>query len=276
MFSEFPKEVRIENTNRCNAVCTMCPRELLKRGIGTMSTEFFNSIADQLKAGGTEELHLQGYGEPFLDKGILEKIRYAKEIGIPYTFMVTNASIMDEEVCEGIVKSGLDKLKISFYGINPEEYETVHKGLSYEKVQENVKRLLSVKKRLKSKTPVVDVKYIGSLPKFLIFALQWGLKTRISYARLHNYADGRSYNKPRKERQSRSCVMVREPVMQVLWDGKVVPCCYDFDGKMILGDLSKTTVTGVWNGKEYNEFRRIHRDQEFDKLPLCLNCDKLK
>lgn len=254
----------------------MCPREHLSRPRGTMDTPFFESIIDQLKEGGTPEVHLQGYGEPFLDEGIYKKIRYAHDAPIPVTFMVTNASLLTEENCVKVIESGLDKLKISFYGLDKDEYERVHKGLSYGEVRENVLRLLAVKKRMKAGKPLVSLKYIGLLRKFFFFVLQWGLKTRVSFARLHNYGDGRDFNAPDLKKEDRVCPMVTNPVMQVLWDGRVVPCCYDFDGKMILGDLHKESVTDVWNGKAYNDFREIHRKKEFKKLPYCLKCDKLR
>ena len=276
MVGEFPLEVRIENTNLCNAVCTICPREQLTRAKGTMDYEFFCKIVDQLAEGGTKELHLQGYGEPFLDRDIIDKIRYAKGKGIPFTFMVTNASLLTEEVIRELLESGLDKLKISFYGLNKKDYESIHRGLSFEEVRGNVERLLQIKKSLGRKSPIISVKYIGSVGGFLRFFLQWGFKTRVSYARLHNYGYGRRFNKPRTDRRDRRCPIVNSSIMQVLWDGKVVPCCYDFDGKVVLGDLRRESVRDVWNGGAYQRFREIHRKREYQKIPICFNCDKLR
>ncbi len=276
MVGEFPLEVRIENTNLCNAMCTICPREQLTRPRGTMDYEFFCSIVDQLAQGGTKELHLQGYGEPFLDRDILRKISYAKKKGIPFTFMVTNASLLTEEVCKEIMESGLDKLKISFYGLNKTDYESIHRGLSFEEVRENVERLLMIKKSLGRRNPIISVKYIGSIGGFFKFFLQWGFKTRVSYARLHNYGYGRRFNRPRTDRKDRTCPIVTSSIMQVLWDGTVVPCCYDFDGKVVLGDLKKDSVRDVWNCENYQRFRGIHRRREYEKIPTCFSCDKLR
>lgn len=276
MLNEFPLQVRIENTNLCNAFCTICPRERLTRPRGTMDIPLYKRIIGEIKEGGAKELHLQGYGEPFIDQTIIEKIRLAKEAGIPYTFMVTNASFLDEVVCEGLVNSGLDKLKISFYGLDRKEYERVHRGLSFEEVKANVGRLLEVKKRLRKKTPAVSLKYIGSFTRFILFALQWGFRAQVSFSRLHNYGYGRRFNEARVERENRICPIVTRSIMQVLWDGRVVPCCYDFDGRIALGDLSKESVKDVWNGEKYRDFREIHRKREYGKLPVCLNCDKLR
>lgn len=276
MFYSFPRQVRIENTNLCNARCTMCPREQLKRALGTMDLDLFSGIVKQLVTGGARELHLQGYGEPFIDKTIIEKIRVAKAAGIPYTFMVTNASLLDEEISKELLLSGLDKLKISFYGTDKPDYEAVHQGLTYEQVRQNIENLLKLKKSLGIKKPVISMKYIGKPSKFAVFALQWGLKTQISFARLHNYGYGRKFNAPRHDKKDRKCAMVREPIMQILWNGLVVPCCYDFDGKMVLGNLNKESVAGVWNGEKYKNFRELHENREYEKLPICLNCDKLR
>lgn len=276
MLKKFPRQVRIENTNLCNAYCKICPREQLSRPQGTMDMEFFKSIVNQLAAGGTKELHLQGYGEPFLDKEIFNKIRFAKSVKIPYTFMVTNASLLNDKVNEELLNTELDKLKISFYGVDKAEYEAVHNGLSYGDVRENINKLIKSKKKLGKKIPVISLKYIGKPYKFLIFIFQWGLKTTISYARLHNYAYGKRFNVPEVDKMNRKCSMVNKSVMQVLWNGLVVPCCYDFDGKIILGDLKKESVSEIWNGEKYNKFRQLHKNRDYESIPVCLNCDKLR
>ncbi|MBI5598481.1 MAG: SPASM domain-containing protein [Deltaproteobacteria bacterium] len=276
MLRDFPLQVRIENTNLCNAFCTMCPREQLSRPRGTMDMPLYTRVVRELASGGIKELHLQGYGEPFIDKTIIEKIRLAKECAVPYTFMVTNASLLTESVCRELLDSGLDKLKISFYGLTKGEYESVHRGLSFEEVARNVEGLVRLKKKLGRKTPVISLKYIGKFSKFLLFTFRWGLKTQVSYARLHNYGYGRKFNDPKTNKKNRTCPIVTRPIMQVLWDGLVVPCCYDFDGRMVLGDLSRQSVREVWNGERYGRFREIHRKREYAKLSVCLHCDKLR
>jgi MoaA/NifB/PqqE/SkfB family radical SAM enzyme len=304
MSDDFPRQVRIENTNLCNARCTMCPREQLTRGRGTMSLEFFKKLAEQLHEGGARELHLQGYGEPLLDNSIFDKIRFAKEVEIPYTLMVTNASLLKGTDFEELIQSGLDKLKISFYGTDKESYERIHAGLSYKEVKKNVLRLLETKKRLGAKKPVIKMKYIGSkessrhitkhignikyigavmkyamnIPEFLSFFIQWGFRTNTEFARpeFHNYGYGKDFARPRTANRNRSCPMVEESVMQILWDGLVVPCCYDFDGRMVLGDLNGQSVEDVWRGPRYAKFREIHKNRQYGKLPVCLNCDKLR
>lgn len=276
MKNKFPLQIRIENTNYCNARCIICPREKLTRPMGTMGFEFFKSLVNQAVQGRTQEVHLEGYGEPFLDDLICDKITYAKQSGIPHTLLVTNASLLSEKVSLTLLNSGLDKLKISFYGTNSREYEKVHQLLSYAEVKKNINLLLQLKHKLKKNRPVVVLKYIGPLWRFPMFLIQWGTKSTVSYARLHNYVNARQYNQPKTEKENRMCPMVSSPIMQVLWDGRVVPCCYDFNGKIILGDLNTQSIEQVWNSVQYQEFRSNHEKRDFQKLPFCYTCDKLQ
>ena len=92
----FPLEVRVENTNHCNASCVICPREKMTRPKGFMSIDLFRRIVDECTNHHIKEMHLQGFGEPFLDKDIFDRIRYAKERNIGRTFLVTNGSLLQK------------------------------------------------------------------------------------------------------------------------------------------------------------------------------------
>lgn len=271
----FPLEVRVENTNHCNASCYMCPREKLTREKGFMPLDLFKKIVDECADNRIREMHLQGFGEPFLDKNIFHRIRYAKEKEIRSTLLVTNGSLLSGKICEEIVQSGLDRMKISFYGIDKEEYESTHRGLDYDKVKRGIERLLDVKKNLKCSTPKVTLKYIGKLHRFPRFMRQWWPRARVGYARLHNYSYGRKYN-PAKSSGKIKCDMVWDPIFQILWDGRVVPCCYDFDGRIILGDTNHQSITEIWHGEPYQKFRLAHQTMKLDPYPICRICDKLK
>ena len=58
--------------------------------------------------------------------------------------------------------------------------------------------------------------------------------------------------------------------MSILWDGRVVPCCMDYDGKQILGDANKQTLTEIWHQSKW--IRDKHRSLDFDITP-CRDCN---
>ena len=267
----FPTQIRLENTNACNAHCTMCPRELLSRPKGFMDRDLFERILGQLDGREIKKFTIQGYGEPLLDKNFCHFIRRVKqELDCP-TFTVSNGSVITPEFAKEMVASGLDKIKISFYGTNKEEYEAIHRPLNYEKTVRGIEALIEAKQAARSKM-IIRLQYIGKWWKFPRFAWQWGTRVRIGYNTFHNYGDGRDFNKT--EGKAKPCPILNEPIFQILWTGEVVPCCYDFDGKMILGDLREQTIEEIWEGERYQAIREAHVTGDFREWPVCVTCDK--
>jgi radical SAM protein with 4Fe4S-binding SPASM domain len=166
-------------------------------------------------------------------------------------------------------------MKISFYGINKKEYESVHRGLDYDRVKAGIYRLFRQKKEMNRAVPKITLKYIGQLHRFPHFVWQWWPQARVGYARLHNYSYGRKYNQTKFSKKVK-CDMVWDPIFQILWDGRVVPCCYDFDGRIILGDLNRQSIAEIWRGENYIKFREAHKTLQLDPYPICKVCDKLK
>jgi hypothetical protein len=54
----------------------------------------------------------------------------------------------------------------------------------------------------------------------------------------------------------------------------VAACCYDFDGKMILGDLRRQSIAEIWHGQPYRRLREAHAAEDFSNWPMCEDCDR--
>ena len=67
-----PDIVQIESTNLCNAKCVFCPRDEMHRRQGVMEMDLFRKIADECAALGITHIRVHNYGEPFLDKQLVE------------------------------------------------------------------------------------------------------------------------------------------------------------------------------------------------------------
>ena len=73
-----PEIVQIEATNICNAKCTFCPRDDMKRRQGIMDMALYRKVVDECAALGIGHVRMHNYGEAFVDKRLPEKITYAK------------------------------------------------------------------------------------------------------------------------------------------------------------------------------------------------------
>src|SRR4029453_17418863 len=89
-----PVCVYLEVTNRCNLLCTTCPRTYEElEPPADMSWELFTSIVDQASDLARAVLH--GVGEPMLVANLPRMVRYLKDRGV-YGLLTTNGKVLTE------------------------------------------------------------------------------------------------------------------------------------------------------------------------------------
>ena len=276
-----PSVLMIENTNHCNAECVMCPRDTLSRKRGFMDFGLFEKIIKEVSSVRRKPVtHLHGFGEPLLDKLLTERIQLAKTCGIKRTYIVTNASLLLPETSRKIISTGLDKMKISFYGTDEESYNNTMKRLNFKVTFQNIKDFLRIRKEMKRENPRLILQYLPNETnnaKTAEFRSLWSplidphVGDCLNVSALHNYGGGRAYNCLGKEIVS-VCYFPWTS-MSVLWDGRVVTCCMDSNGVQVLGDLNSQSVQEVWNGPVLSGVRNNFRKLDYSKYPVCLSCD---
>src|SRR5262245_14269033 len=90
-----PVCVYLETTNRCNLLCTTCPRTYEElEPPADMGWELFVRIVDQVPDIARAVLH--GVGEPMLVKNLPRMVRYLKERGT-YVLFNTNGTVLNEK-----------------------------------------------------------------------------------------------------------------------------------------------------------------------------------
>src|SRR5204862_538962 len=92
--AQAPVCLYLETTNRCNLLCTTCPRTYAElEPPADMSWELFTAIIDQLPE--IERAVLHGVGEPMLVKALPKMVRYLKDRGV-YVLFNTNGTVLNE------------------------------------------------------------------------------------------------------------------------------------------------------------------------------------
>ena len=66
---------------------------------------------------------MHNYGEAFIDRQLVEKVRYAKQKGIKEVGMISNGSLITEKVARGMIEAGLDAINISVDAGGKEVFE---------------------------------------------------------------------------------------------------------------------------------------------------------
>ena len=149
---DFPMRLNIEPTNYCNLSCSMCPREL-NRPFGYMDINLFKKIIDESVLYGKRLIiTINKDGEPLLHPELPQMIKYAKDKDAAHKInFYSNGILLSEAKSIELIKSGLDTIHISIDAFSNETYKKIKNIQKLEVVEENVKRLVELKKKLRSK-----------------------------------------------------------------------------------------------------------------------------
>lgn len=271
--SGYPEVFNIELTNACIMSCIMCPRRFMKRQVGFIKFDLFKKIINQLD-GYSCAVWLHHFGESLLHPKLKQMIAYAKSKGIK-TQLSINPVLLNEKNIEKI--KNLDYLHISLDGSNEKTYQKLRgKNANYKQAIIYIKHFLKLKHRPKTTIAIIRLKETEQ--ELEEFKQQWkGFDIEIkdfttwdgSQSSITSLAS--KFSEAYKKNLSYPCLRPWHR-FTILWDGKVVPCCYDYDGKYILGDLETQTLEEIWNSSATLELRKQHITNNFSDNLLCKNC----
>jgi MoaA/NifB/PqqE/SkfB family radical SAM enzyme len=187
----------LETTNRCNLLCTTCPRtyEQLEPE-ADMSWELFTSLIDQYPNVARVVLH--GIGEPMLVKDLAQRVKYLKDRNI-YVLFNTNGTLLTKTNGRALIEAGLDELRVSLDAAESEVFQMVRGKDFFDKIVANVKNFTSLQCELNAPKPRVSLWLTGlretvdQLPNFVRLAHSIGV-TEVYLQRLVFFEDPMSDN----------------------------------------------------------------------------------
>ncbi len=169
----------LEVTNRCNLLCTTCPRTYEElEPPADMSFDLFQRLVDQVPD--LQRAVLHGVGEPLLVKNLPEMVRHLKQRGV-YVLFNTNATGLTERISRALAQAGLDELRVSLDASNRESFKRVRGKDYFERILANVKRFCATQLREGRAKPKVSLwltglkETIAELPAFVRIAAEIGV-----------------------------------------------------------------------------------------------------
>ncbi len=134
----------LETTNRCNLLCTTCPRTFEElEPEKDMSWELFTSIIDQYPKIARVVLH--GVGEPMLVKELPRMIRYLKERGV-YVLFNTNGTLLTKANGQALIDAGLDELRVSLDAAESSVFQMVRGKDMFDRIVTNVGNFVAMQR----------------------------------------------------------------------------------------------------------------------------------
>jgi MoaA/NifB/PqqE/SkfB family radical SAM enzyme len=169
----------LETTNRCNLLCTTCPRtyEDLEPP-ADMSWELFTSIVDQFPRIARVVLH--GVGEPMMVRALPRMIRYLKARGV-YVLFNTNGTLLTQRAGRELIEAGLDELRVSLDAATPESFVRVRGRDFFSRILRNIRAFTALQAERRSATPRVSLwltglkETVAELPAFIRLARDLGV-----------------------------------------------------------------------------------------------------
>ena len=270
-----PRVIFIKTTNTCNASCVMCPRELMKRGLGIMEIGLYRKIIDQAKGLNIKEVHLQNFGEPLLDPHIAERISYANKQDLK-TVIFSNGSLLRSKLSEEFILSGLDELYISFDAAREDTYSKARPGLKFSDVEKNISDFILIRDVLNSKKPIVTLVFTQSFQdknEVKEFIRKWKAVVDIVYIKKsHDWGGVKPrYSRKYTPRHFWPCEYLWRS-LTILCNGQVTACCVDFNGDINFGNVNNDSIEHIWNGKVLEFYRKSHMENKRKLLDVCLTC----
>lgn len=289
-----PKSVKIEISPRCNYRCGFCAlrtREVQPKW--DMDFGLFKRVTREMREAGVEEVGMFYLGESFMNPRLLvDCITYTKqELGFPYVFLTSNASMAFPEALEACMKAGLDSLKWSVNAADEEQFQKVmgvagrlfrralanirsaseiraaggyKTGLYASSIRYDGEQQQKMEALLKDKVlPYVDQHYWLPLYSMGAFAIQ--REEQLGY-------------RPTAGNQGRLGAL-REPLPcwsaftegHITAEGNLSACCFDATTNWTMGDLNKMSFMDSWNSDSFTKLRAAHLKRDV-RGTVCENC----
>lgn len=286
--SEFPMMLVLSFVYPCNALCPHCPytnSEIRKeyRDAPYMPAETFRKIADE-SGPHNAVLRISGGGEPMLHPQGVELMVYAKQVGCRVG-LITNGSLFDEDNSRALIEAGVDMIEFSVDACDPETYAWVRKGLEWDVLVENARRMLRLRDETGSRSKIVASAVnqtgvdIDAVERFWIEEigvdnlikrkyLTWGYNTELDGT---GSADPSAY----LDTEDVPCPFVFER-LNIDSRGNVMICGYDISANTSCGNVNTESLHDIWLGPAFEFYRSKHLDGTAKEIPLCAGCPDWK
>lgn len=277
--STHPYILQIENTNLCNAKCIMCPHTIMKRKGKTMSfNEFVKICKNALLNEEIKLITITGFGEPFIDAGIIEKIKW---LNVKYPKIdidiYTNASLLNSKIVDELLKLKIHKINFSINGTEKSYYKIMK--LNYEKTKSNILYFLRRKKELSLKYPLTNISLMllkenhKEIEKVISF-WKGNVDSIMAYAPSDwaGALKGISFVTKSPFRKKRWPCLALWNSVTVDVEGNLIMCCRDYESVVKFGNLLDNNIKEIRNSKKFQDLLKKQSNCDF-KTPICAYCD---
>ena len=274
---KFPLHLDIEVTEACNLACIMCVHGTTGVPItGRIDMNFAKGIIERAAKGGTKSVKFNWRGEPALHTGLEELVAYSKEMGILEVQINTNGIPFNARRIERMIDAGLDRVIFSVDGASAESYEAIRVGSDWKRLNENIRKFHEIRSAKGLVKPFIRIQMVRqelNADEVDLFFEQWKeIADDIAVKDVTDRGQGNQLFVGDQVATGRRRCNQPWQRMIVARDGKVFPCCSDWDRTFEIGDANTTPLKEIWNGERMEALRDVNRQGRLDAVDPCRNC----
>ena len=288
-----PMTMVVEVASVCNLRCHFCPtgspkltqqtgkfRGLMDFGLFEKIIADINQFSSPIKT-----LHLHKDGEPLAHPQFTKMVALAKgSRNIERVETTTNGVLLNHDLNRRLVESGLDRIKISVYGLSKDGFKkNTQVGVDFKRYVENIADLYANRGNLNIYIKILQE---GLTPEEMEFFLVTFGEIANSIFFEHCVDTWPDFSLGAKSATAAPSVgILGQDVRQykkvcpqpfynltVCADGKVTVCCADWEVKMVMGSMPEESLLTIWNNQSFNEFRRMMLNGQRREHPICGGC----
>lgn len=272
----FPRQVRLDTVNACNATCIPCHLQCQIRRKGKLSNTLIEKVLDDIASWPQPltELCPVNFGELFLRSDWYEILKLI-EAKLPQTgiaFATNGSKLDDEAVAKLATVRTLRWLNFSINAYFRETYEA-YTGLPVEtigKIRRAAELLRVARPDVVTNASMVYDPTLQTEKERDLFIEAWRPITRMVSINPAQYA-GNPLRAPVIPVKT-ACRSIFDGLV-VLHDGVVCSgCCWDSDGKLEVGKFPEQTLLEIWRGEKLQRLWEVHNSGRRPEIPLCRSC----
>jgi radical SAM protein with 4Fe4S-binding SPASM domain len=285
---DMPYVLFVEPTNLCDMRCQFCPtgdKNLKKmRPNGSMSWETYCKIITDIEEFGKKLKRINFYkdGESLLNKDFCEMVKLAKKKGISESlWLKTNGLLLNPELNQRLIDSGLDMIGISVAHITKEGYKRISDvDIDYVRFKENIRDLYNRRKDCKIYIKIADTG-LSQLEKDLFYNDFGNVSDYVAIEGLHGWSmsDVKDFTMMTESKTFDGIPFTQKVVcpwpfyeLAINWNGSVSLCNEDWVHGTIVGDINKETLKEIWLGKRLYEMQKMMLEGRRSENKVCNNC----
>lgn len=279
-FEPIPHVDQVELTNACPMECPFCPRGRgeMTRSIGRLDLGLLAEIVAQVKhLPPRKPFGMHHFGDPLLHPELMAAVRIVAAAGLEPELSI-NPGLLKPGVAEALIDAGVGTLIVALDGFDTPTLQAMRGRAagSFEQAAASIERLIALAAQ-RQPAPTLVISMVATT----LNRHQWPLlferyqRRELPWLKpvLRALDDfGNPAIAPLGIHRLRQLCATPYHFVTVLWDGTVVPCCHDFDGRIALGNLGRQSLEQVWTGDTFRRFRERWQAGRFDDGEPCQRC----